>query len=248
MKLLILSDCHANLDSLNAVWSRENDCDYIIFAGDMIDFGFHPRETVHWFMERKDRLFAVRGNHDEEILAHRYDPVSHVTPPGNFQELTYQQMTEEEYDFLQALPHERCFTLGDTDFYLCHTADELTPDGEVCYAEQRLADHSARAFLLERFASKFPGACAPKKCMVYGHSHLQWAASAGPNNMILNPGSLSYHFGSFEPVRCADYIVLEDGAGFLKHMDFDTQHLYNRAGSFSDPEAARLARAFFRRE
>ena len=248
MKLLILSDCHANIDSLNAVWSKENDCDYIIFAGDMIDFGFYPRESVRWFMERRDRLFAVRGNHDEEILVHKHTPAGSLTLPKNFQELTYQQMTGEEYDFLQSLPHELCFTVGDTDFYLCHTADELTPDGEVCYAEPRIADLSARAFLLERFATKFPKASALKKCMVYGHSHLQWVASAGPNSMIINPGSLSYRFGSFEPVRCADYIVLEDGAVGLKHLDFDTQHLYERADSFADPEAARLARAFYRKE
>lgn len=246
MKVLILSDCHANVDALHAVWERESDCDYILFAGDMVDFGFYPKETVRWFMQRRHQLYAVRGNHDEYILSHRHDSVSDRQPPCNFQELTFQQLTDEEYDFLASLPHEASFTLGDTDFYMCHTADELSDD--EFYPEQQLPGLSLRAFALERFASKFPGASSPKRMVVYGHSHLQWSASAGKNTLVLNPGSLSYRFGSFEPMRCADYMVYEDGNLGFRHADFDTGRLYERAGSFSDPEAARLARAFYRPE
>ncbi len=245
MKWLVLSDCHANVDALRAVWQRESDCDRVLFAGDMVDFGFDPRATVEWFMALGDKLIAVRGNHDEAILTHRNDPPFPGTP-RNFQEMTYAQLAPAHYAFLAALPHETTFTLGDTDFYMCHTTDELSDDD--MYLERQLPAMQTRALFNERFAAKFPTARAPKRVIVYGHSHLQWAASAGPGQMMLNPGSLSYRFGSFEPVRCADYMVLENGAVSLRHVDFATDHLYARAADFADPEAARLARAFYRRE
>lgn len=244
MKILILSDCHANIDALNALWTQEKSCDHIIFAGDMVDFGFYPKEAVHWFMDRKEMLHAVRGNHDEYIVSHRQNPVSDHQPPRNFQELTYQQLSEEEYDFLQAIPHEASFTIGDTDFYLCHCPDELTQ--EVCYPERLLSSFEVRPFFLERFATKFPHSSSHKKVIVYGHSHIPWATSVGADCILLNPGSLSYRFGGLEEVRCSDYIVWEDGAISFRHVDFDTSHLYERAQDFEDPEAIRLAHAFYR--
>ncbi len=245
MKLLVMSDCHANIDALQAVWAKEGDCDYILFAGDMVDFGLHPKETVQWFRQRKDKLFAVRGNHDEWILAHRDDPKPEGEPQ-NFQQLTFSQLTDEDYDFLAAIPHEITFTLGDTDFYMCHTTDELTQ--EIFYPEIQLGNLQMRSFFEERWQKKVSQSKATNRVIVYGHSHLQWAASAGKNCTILNPGSLSYRFGSFEEVRCADYIVIENGNMGLRHLDFDTRHLYRQGSSFADSEAARLARAFYREE
>ncbi len=245
MKLLILSDCHANIDALHAVWKKESDCDYILFLGDMVDFGFFPKETVRWFMERKDKLFAVRGNHDEWILKHRNAPRSE-DPMTNFQSLTFSALSEEEYAFLAAIPHETTFTIGDMDFYMCHTPDELTD--EVFYVEQQMSNLQLCSFFNQRFQAKFPCAESPKRMIVYGHSHLQWAASAGENQWICNPGSLSYRFGSFEPTRCADYMVWEDGDFGLRHVNFDTTHLYEKSVELVDSEAARLARAFYRKQ
>lgn len=242
MKILVLSDCHSNVDALNAVWEKESDCDIILFAGDMVDFGFYPKETVRWFMERKDKLFAVRGNHDEWILDNRgsWDVKD---PPKSFQDVTFSRLGEEEYQFLSEIPHETTFTIEDTDYYMCHTTDELTD--EIFYPEIQLGNLNMRNFFLERFSKKFPQSNAPKKVIVYGHSHLQWAASAGENCMILNPGSLSYRFGSFEPVRCADYTVLENGSVSMRHVNFDTSALLEQAKTL-DEDAANLARAFYR--
>jgi len=245
MKLLILSDCHANVDALRAVWEREKDCDYLLFAGDMVDYGFYPKETVEWFMQRKEKLFAVRGNHDEWILAHRTDPQP-TNPMTNFQSHTFSELEEEHYDFLTSIPHEITFTLGETDFYMCHTPDELTD--EVFFVEQQMSNLAMCHFFDQRFREKFPHASSPRRIIVYGHSHLQWAASAGEGQWICNPGSLSYRFGSFEPTRCADYLVWEDGDFGLRHVNFDTQDLYAKADQLEDLEAARLARAFYRKK
>ena len=46
MKMLILSDIHANLPALLAVLEAAGKCDKIIFLGDLANFGPHPSECV----------------------------------------------------------------------------------------------------------------------------------------------------------------------------------------------------------
>ncbi|MBS7261997.1 MAG: metallophosphoesterase family protein [Eubacteriales bacterium] len=245
MKLLVLSDVHGNIDALDAVWAREKDCDAILFAGDMIDYGFFPRECIAWFRERRDILYAVRGNHDEYALARRYEPVDRTRRAKSFFEMDQQLLTEEDLDFLASFPHEATFTVGDTDFYMCHYPDELAP-GDVYYAERQLPDNQMRGFACERFAAKFPGAHAAKRCAVFGHSHTQWVASAGPDFSVLNPGSLSYRFHTFAEVRGGDYLVIENGAFRFGHVDFDNARSRALIDRFDFDEATRnYAHEFF---
>ena len=42
MKLLVLSDAHANIWALRQVMEQEQDYDYLAFAGDMVDYGIAP--------------------------------------------------------------------------------------------------------------------------------------------------------------------------------------------------------------
>ena len=52
MKLLIISDLHANIDALHAIWERESDADVVLCVGDVVDWGFYPHETIAWLRER----------------------------------------------------------------------------------------------------------------------------------------------------------------------------------------------------
>ena len=66
MKVLIISDIHANLDGLKAVWEAEKDSDLVLCLGDHVDWGFYPHETIDWF--REHNVICVAGNHDHEVL------------------------------------------------------------------------------------------------------------------------------------------------------------------------------------
>lgn len=241
MKLLVLSDVHGNIDALDAVWAREKDCDAILFAGDMIDYGFFPRECIEWFRARKDKLFAVLGNHDDYALEKRHEPVDRTRKARNFFEMDQQLLTEDDLDFLASIPREATFTLGDTDFYMKHYPDDPS---DVYFAERLIPD--MRGFALKCFESKFPNAHAPKRCIIYGHSHAQWVSSAGPDFTVINPGSMSYRFLSFAEVRCADYIVIENGAFRLEHAEFDNARSRALIDSYDFDEATKnYARAYF---
>ena len=134
MKLLIIADSHSNIDALRAIWEKENNCDYIIFAGDMVDCGFNPEETVEWFMEHSDILLAVRGNHDDLILSKRNEPKKTVFE--NHQDYTLSKLSEEHLCFLASLPRERTFNLDGKDFYVCHMIYDFPED--VYYVEKQI--------------------------------------------------------------------------------------------------------------
>ena len=72
MKLLILSDLHANLPALEAIWQAESDCDRIYCAGDLVNYGSDPHAVIDWC--REHGVQAVLGNHEKNILRYANDP------------------------------------------------------------------------------------------------------------------------------------------------------------------------------
>ena len=51
MKALILSDIHANIHALRAIWEHEQDRDAVYCTGDLVDYGPSPREIISWVRE-----------------------------------------------------------------------------------------------------------------------------------------------------------------------------------------------------
>lgn len=242
MKILIISDSHSNYDALNEISEKEQNIDYIIFAGDMIDCGFFPKETVKWFAHRKDKLFAVKGNHDELILNRRNEPKSEINITSH--DYTLNHLGGEDFDFLEALPKELTFTLGDTDFYLCHTVEN--PQDEIYIVENNIPGCSTKFFLDKIFENNFPRSKSKNRVAIFGHSHLQWVSAAGENGLIINPGSVSHKFNG-EPAGIGDYIVLENGTLRFGHINYETEHLYAMADNIQDNWHAELMRKIYER-
>lgn len=49
MKVLVLSDVHANIWALDTVLKQESEYDLLCYAGDMIDYGTAPAEVIERF-------------------------------------------------------------------------------------------------------------------------------------------------------------------------------------------------------
>ncbi len=62
MRILVLSDIHANLEALDAVLDAAPAVDATWVAGDIVGYGPEPDEVVERLRERG--VTAVRGNHD----------------------------------------------------------------------------------------------------------------------------------------------------------------------------------------
>ena len=77
MKLLIASDIHGDLDSIQAVISafKRHNCDRILLLGDLLYHGprndlpptYAPKQVISILNENKNKIFCVRGNCDTEV-------------------------------------------------------------------------------------------------------------------------------------------------------------------------------------
>jgi len=72
----LISDVHADVHSLDAALHHIADlgCDQIVCAGDLVDFGLFPEETISRIRERE--IPCVRGNHDRWSGRRRQRPQS----------------------------------------------------------------------------------------------------------------------------------------------------------------------------
>lgn len=67
MKFIFISDIHANLPALEAVWQhvQQHDPDDIFCLGDLVNFAGWDNEVINFI--RKHNITCIQGNHDEGI-------------------------------------------------------------------------------------------------------------------------------------------------------------------------------------
>ncbi len=132
MRLLVLSDIHANQTALDAVLAAaEGRWDRVVCLGDMVGYGPDPNEVI----ERVQKLgaFTIRGNHDKAGCgldnAEDFNPVARSAV-----EWTRQHLRPENADFLRQLPQGPAEidgvvlihgALKDEDHYVFAPADAL---------------------------------------------------------------------------------------------------------------------------
>lgn len=200
MRILIISDVHANLEALQALDERY---DRLICLGDLVDYGPSPQEALQFLRERAS--YIVRGNHDNAV---GYGVDCRCVPP--YRELSIatraymrQLLDEEELAYLEGLPVNRILELGGARFYLCHA----TPSDNLF---RYLPQNSPEAVWQEEAAR------VESDFILIGHTHQQFVRPVGPKTFV-NPGSLGQPKG-VGPLAC--YAVWEDGQIELKRIPY----------------------------
>ena len=109
MKLVFISDIHANLPALEAVWNdiQKHAPDDVFCLGDLVNFAGWDNEVVDFI--RKHDITTVQGNHDEGIGYNRAFKYSYKTQEQKeFGVLSIENLqknfSEENRRFLRALP------------------------------------------------------------------------------------------------------------------------------------------------
>lgn len=113
MRILVLSDVHANLAAFKAVLAdAAGQWDQIYYLGDLVGYGPNPNECVE-LLRQYDHI-ALSGNHDWAALG-KLD-ISDFNPEARRAVLwTRDMLSEESFAFLDALPAMRTegpFTLA----------------------------------------------------------------------------------------------------------------------------------------
>lgn len=222
MKILVLSDIHANLAALRAV---EEDYDHLICLGDLVDYGPQPRECIEWVRQRSPKI--VRGNHDNAV-GHRVDcrcsekfkPLSLAT-----REYTWGVLNADETGYLAGLPLTERFELDGIRFALFHA----TP-----------SDPLFRYLALDEKLWAQEVAALEADFILVGHTHRPFVLKCGPKT-VLNPGSVGQPRDG-DPR--ASYAAIHDGHVEPKRVEYDVESTVGALAQTGMTEAIvnRLAR------
>lgn len=203
MRLLIVSDIHANLPAIREI---PDDFDRMVFLGDLVDYGTRPAECISWVRDRIWR--GVRGNHDHALAAHedcRSSPFMHSLAVAT-RAWHAGLVSESDRAFLGSLPLTDSFEYGGARFRLVHGSlmsplyGHVPPD--LTEAEWRLELGNADADVL-----------------LYGHTHLPVIRTVG-RTLVVNPGSAGQP-RSGQPET--SYATWEDGRAMVHRIRYDCE-------------------------
>ena len=199
MRILVLSDIHANWPALQAV--AEEPHDLCLFLGDLVDYALEPSPCLEWV--RRNCAYAVRGNHDHGAAhdVHVNGRAGFKFLTGMTRPLTRERLSSEELRYLGRLPVSQMTTIEQTRFLLVHASprdplDEYSPPDPEFWS-RRLANIDTDVVCV-------------------GHTHHPYVIEA-EGKLILNPGSVGQPRDG-DPR--ASYAVIEDGQVELKRVDY----------------------------
>lgn len=200
MRILLVSDLHANAAALQALDEPHDIC---LCLGDLVEYGPSPVECIDW--ARKHAAVCVRGNHDHGVAQS-----VEITGLGGFRYLTQatrqptlQMISPEQRRYLADLPLLKQITLNGKRFLLVHATprdplDEYVP-----------ADPAA-------WEARLRGWDVDYVCV--GHTHQACVLEVG-RTKVINPGSLGLQRDGDPRAR---YAVIEpDGSVVLKKVEYN---------------------------
>jgi putative phosphoesterase len=171
MRILVISDVHANWPALEAIHEPFDLC---LNLGDLVDYGVEPGPCVAW--ARQYAAHGVRGNHDHG--AAQGVPVSgaggfrYLT--GLTREITRERLAEADRRYLAGLPLTKYLTLGGSRFLLVHA----TPRDPMDEFAQPDADF---------WQKRLDG--IDVDYVLCGHTHTPYVLQVGKVTVV-NPGSV----------------------------------------------------------
>jgi predicted phosphodiesterase len=168
VRILLLSDIHANLEALEACLDTAPAYDMVVNLGDVVGYGASPNQVI----ERSRELgqIFVRGNHDRAVAG--LTDLKDFNPIAGLAALwTREQLTPENMEWLHALPH------GPIEI------NEL-PDAQLVHGSPLDEDE----YVVTLQDAVEPLLFSSVHLTLFGHTHLQGAFSAdGPRGDASRP-------------------------------------------------------------
>lgn len=220
MKIVIVSDIHANLAAIRSL--PEDDYDQLWCLGDLVDYGPHPHETIRWIMTHATAL--VRGNHDHAV-GFAGTPEACALFRGlaaATRQCTHEVCTKRDLDFLRELPLRKEMIVDGTRFHLVHASPSdplfgyFPEDSDQWVGEVQKIDADV---------------------LLVGQTHKPFIRKID-NCIIANPGSIGQP-KTGRPLAC--YAVWEDGQIILKEYEYPIEETIADISQMSISERDRQA-------
>jgi putative phosphoesterase len=212
MRILLLSDIHANPWALRAVCAGAGPVDHVLCAGDTVNYGPDPNRAIAWL--RTHQAISVLGNHDHAV-AFRADPKgSSAKAPVALamRDWTREQLEPADMAWLVSLKRQILWEVGGVRFMIVH-ASPLDPLYDIrlkpTVSESLLAQltHEVKADVL-----------------VVGHTHRPLLRQQH-NLTIVNPGTVGG--APYDGDPRAAYAIWDDGQITLRRADYDRNAVFD---------------------
>lgn len=191
MKILLLSDIHANYPALSAIESYFQGTSFtaICNCGDSLVYAPFPNETLHWL--RTHQVYSILGNTDKKVK--KLLRGKEFKKPRKAEKRIMYTWTAEHLDpmareYLFSLKKSSLLTFEEQEICLFHGSPDH-PD-EFLFADTNL--------------KRFKELAASTSCriIITGHSHSPYHKLIGKTHFI-NPGSVGRMFDSNPAASCA---------------------------------------------
>lgn len=184
MKIGIITDIHSNINALKIVLNKfeEIKVDRIICCGDIIGIGPSPEETVQELMKNKDKLIAVRGNHEQYLLnglpknVHDDKRIMSLEEIANH-EWTHSKLSENSKSFIRQFKISNIIEIEGKKIYIVH----YPSDRNGIYRSH------IKKPTIKQNEVMFSGIDAD--IFIYGHTHTK-SINSKNNKWYINSGSL----------------------------------------------------------
>jgi len=203
MKMLIVSDIHANWMALQAI----TECaDFVVCLGDLVDYGPCPEECVSWAKTHVDVI--VQGNHDYAVgygadpqCSEAYREMALAT-----RDIHMRIIGEKDKEYLCDNPREISFEVGGNRFYAVH-ASPLDP------LHRYLPSPLTKEVLAKEVES------VDADVILMGHTHLPSIFHL-QGKTVINPGSVG------QPKQGdprSSFAIWEDGQARLMKAEYPVE-------------------------
>ncbi len=177
MKVAFISDLHANIFALNAVYAdlKKEKVEFILVAGDLIGYYYWPKEVVD-LLRNDSRVICIRGNHENillETLLSNEKAEFYRKKYGSGYDICSEKLSDDDIKWLITLPENIQLDIDGCTFYMSHgslmnTNDYLYPDADFELIKQNYSE------------------C---KVTLFGHTHYPFVHTH-ENKIMINPGSV----------------------------------------------------------
>jgi putative phosphoesterase len=207
MKILLISDIHANFPALSAVddFFDTSSFDAVINSGDSLVYGPFPNETLDWLQTRN--VLSILGNTDKIIL-HLLDGKTFKKPSKPEKRIMYtwtaSALEKSRAAYLSSLSTSLLLDFA-SDGSLIQTQKPAigvfhgspADDDEFLFPETPIERFSE----LERYTTA--------RIVITGHSHTPFHRTTGTTHFV-NPGSVGRMFDGDPSASCAVLSLITD--------------------------------------
>lgn len=206
MRILILSDVHGNLPSLEYVLKHEQSTDLVISLGDVVNYGPWSNECVD-LLDTLDNKVLLVGNHEEAFI-------SGIYPGKNIIAKTFFEECYPAFDRKDKISNYiENFSLGNSDFI--HTLNDsyIFPDTELTINKNTFIGHSHKLFskIIDNYRLVNVGSVGQNRASIDEINYVVWDTEKDIVALIRKPYSADKLINEMQnrnyPDICIEYIL-----------------------------------------